>query len=91
MISGSCKKGDVDSARLIFDEAPFNDRGIWGCMISSYVRNNRVGNVSLLSACAHLGSADIGIWIHTHLKRMHLPMTDQLNTALIEMWEFGFS
>ncbi|KAI3854539.1 hypothetical protein MKX03_016894 [Papaver bracteatum] len=42
--------------------------------------------VSLLGACAHLGSADIGIWIHKHLKRMQLPMTIQLNTALIDMY-----
>ncbi|KAI3834166.1 hypothetical protein MKW98_018216 [Papaver atlanticum] len=42
--------------------------------------------VSLLSACAHLGSADIGIWIHKHLKRMQLPMTAQINTALIDMY-----
>ncbi|RZC79584.1 hypothetical protein C5167_003814 [Papaver somniferum] len=34
--------------------------------------------VSLLSAC---GSADIGIWIHKHLKGMQLPMTVQINTA----------
>lgn len=39
--------------------------------------------VSLLSSCAHLGSVNIGIWIHKRLKRMQLPMTVQLNTALI--------
>ncbi|KAI3907084.1 hypothetical protein MKW92_029506 [Papaver armeniacum] len=42
--------------------------------------------VSLLSACAHLGSMDIGLWIHKQLKRMQLPMTVQLNTALIDMY-----
>ncbi|KAI3917219.1 hypothetical protein MKW92_001205 [Papaver armeniacum] len=42
--------------------------------------------VSLLGACAHLGSADIGVWIHKHLKRMQLPMTVQINTALIDMY-----
>ncbi|KAI3887163.1 hypothetical protein MKX03_031928 [Papaver bracteatum] len=41
MISGYSKRGDVDSARLLFDEAPFKEhRGIWGCMISSYMQNN---------------------------------------------------
>ncbi|RZC72190.1 hypothetical protein C5167_035361 [Papaver somniferum] len=29
------------------------------------------------------GSVNIGIWIHKRLKRMQLPMTVQLNTALI--------
>ncbi|KAI3891331.1 hypothetical protein MKX03_008282 [Papaver bracteatum] len=42
--------------------------------------------VSFLSTCAHLGSVDIGIWIHKHLKRMQLPMTVQINTALINMY-----
>ncbi|KAI3891333.1 hypothetical protein MKX03_008284 [Papaver bracteatum] len=93
--------GDVESSRLIFDEAPFKDKGIWGCMISSYVQNNCLKEglkmfslmqltnidpderifVSLLSACAHLGSLDIGIWIHKHLKRMQLPITVQINTS----------
>ncbi|KAI3897672.1 hypothetical protein MKW92_038458 [Papaver armeniacum] len=67
-------------ARRLFEEIPDRTVVSWTIMISG-----------LLSASAHLGSADIGIWIHTHLKGMHLPMTDQLNTALIEMWEFGFS
>ncbi|KAI3897702.1 hypothetical protein MKW92_013821 [Papaver armeniacum] len=76
MISGYSKMGDVESARLIFDEAPFKDRGIWGWR----------GWKCLLSACAHLGSVYIGIWIHKHLKRMQLPMTVQINTSLIDMY-----
>ncbi|RZC92956.1 hypothetical protein C5167_036202 [Papaver somniferum] len=97
MISGYSKMGDEDSARIIFDEAPFKDRKRWDCKISSYVQNNCFKEglemfrlmqltdldpdkgifVSLLSACAHLGSVDIGIWIHKHLKRMQLPMTER--------------
>ncbi|MCL7024689.1 hypothetical protein MKW94_023503 [Papaver nudicaule] len=42
--------------------------------------------VSLLSGCAHLGSVDIGIWIHRYLMRKQLPMTVQLHTALIDMY-----
>ncbi|TKY69604.1 putative pentatricopeptide repeat-containing protein [Spatholobus suberectus] len=81
--------GDVDSARLFFDEAPEKDRGIWGAMISGYVQNNCFKEglylfrllqltdvvpdesifVSILSACAHLGALDIGIWIHRYLNR----------------------
>lgn len=40
MISGYAKQGDIDAARLFFDEAPAKDRGIWGSMISGYVQNN---------------------------------------------------
>ncbi|KAI3853251.1 hypothetical protein MKW92_007738 [Papaver armeniacum] len=42
--------GDVENARLIFDEAPFKDRGIWGCMIS-----RGVGNVSYDAGMASKG------------------------------------
>ncbi|KAI3854536.1 hypothetical protein MKX03_016891 [Papaver bracteatum] len=42
--------------------------------------------ISLLSACPHLGSVGIGLWIHKHLKRMQLPMTVQINIALIDMY-----
>ncbi|TYI36220.1 hypothetical protein ES332_A03G127300v1 [Gossypium tomentosum] len=40
MISGYGQMGDIDTARLLFDEAPVKDRGIWGAMISGYVKNN---------------------------------------------------
>ncbi|XVE85774.1 hypothetical protein DITRI_Ditri17bG0118000 [Diplodiscus trichospermus] len=32
--------GDIDNARLLFDEAPVKDRGIWAAMIFGYVKNN---------------------------------------------------
>ncbi|XP_022776782.1 putative pentatricopeptide repeat-containing protein At5g40405 isoform X2 [Durio zibethinus] len=40
MISGYGQMGDIDTARLLFDEAPVKDRGIWGAVISGYVKNN---------------------------------------------------
>lgn len=40
MISGHAKAGDINMARLFFDEAPMKDRGIWGAIISGYVQNN---------------------------------------------------
>ncbi|KAL9679085.1 hypothetical protein QQ045_016939 [Rhodiola kirilowii] len=42
MISGFSNRGDVHSARMLFDEAPerVKDTGLWGSMISCYVQNN---------------------------------------------------
>ncbi|CAI9772363.1 unnamed protein product [Fraxinus pennsylvanica] len=37
---GYAKIGNVYTTRLVFDEVPLKDRGIWGAMISGYVQNN---------------------------------------------------
>ncbi|KAL5714332.1 hypothetical protein ACHQM5_016311 [Ranunculus cassubicifolius] len=42
--------------------------------------------VSVLSACAHLGALDVGIWIHGYLERMGIAFSVQLSTALIDMY-----
>ncbi|CAI9096494.1 OLC1v1032656C1 [Oldenlandia corymbosa var. corymbosa] len=106
LICGYAKKGDVFTARLIFDEAPLKDRGIWGAMMSGYVQNNCFKEglglfrlmqlkgiqpdeailVSALSASAHLGSFDVGIWIHRHIEKFKLPLSIKLGTALLDMY-----
>ncbi|CAN4075591.1 unnamed protein product [Withania somnifera] len=42
--------------------------------------------VSVISACAHLGSLDIGIWIHRYVERLRMSMSLKLGTALIDMY-----
>ncbi|XP_016452485.2 pentatricopeptide repeat-containing protein At2g20540-like [Nicotiana tabacum] len=42
--------------------------------------------VSVLSACAHLGSLDIGIWIHRYVEKLRMSMSLKLGTALIDMY-----
>ncbi|CAL5188627.1 unnamed protein product [Lathyrus oleraceus] len=43
--------------------------------------------VSILSACAHLGASDIGVWIHRHLNQSKLvPFSVQLSTSLLDMY-----
>ncbi|KAF6161652.1 hypothetical protein GIB67_017290 [Kingdonia uniflora] len=42
--------------------------------------------VSLLSACAHLGSLDMGNWIHAYVKRQNLKIDVYLGNALIDMY-----
>ncbi|KAM0961583.1 hypothetical protein ACFX2I_020838 [Malus domestica] len=73
MISGFAKVGNLDMARLLFDEAPDTepDEAIF---------------VSVLCACAHLGALDIGIWIHSYLNRLRLRLSVRLTTGLIDMY-----
>ncbi|ONI30939.1 hypothetical protein PRUPE_1G282900 [Prunus persica] len=42
--------------------------------------------VSVLCACAHLGALDTGIWIHSYLNRLRLPLSVRLSTGLIDMY-----
>ncbi|XP_027361009.1 pentatricopeptide repeat-containing protein At5g66520-like [Abrus precatorius] len=42
--------------------------------------------VSILSACAHLGALDIGIWIHRYLNRARVPLSIRLSTSLLDMY-----
>ncbi|CAJ1931949.1 unnamed protein product [Sphenostylis stenocarpa] len=42
--------------------------------------------VSILSACAHLGALDIGIWIHRYLNRATVPLSIRLSTSLLDMY-----
>ncbi|PHU28491.1 hypothetical protein BC332_00584 [Capsicum chinense] len=42
--------------------------------------------VSVLSACAHLGSLDIGIWIHRYVEKLRMPVSVKLGTAFIDMY-----
>jgi len=43
--------------------------------------------VSILSACAHLGALDIGVWIHRYLNRSRLvPLSVRLSTSLLDMY-----
>ncbi|KAI5678943.1 hypothetical protein M9H77_09893 [Catharanthus roseus] len=106
LISGYAKREDVCTARLIFDEVPVKDRGIWGAMISCYVQNNCFEDglqlfrlmqftgikpdeamfVSLLCACSHLGSLDIGIWVHSYVEKLKMPLSVKLGTSLVDMY-----
>uniref|UniRef100_A0A7N0U299 Uncharacterized protein n=1 Tax=Kalanchoe fedtschenkoi TaxID=63787 RepID=A0A7N0U299_KALFE len=42
--------------------------------------------VSVLSACAHLGALDIGIWVHMYCERGGSPLTVRLGTSLIDVY-----
>ncbi|KAI3467270.1 hypothetical protein Pfo_023933 [Paulownia fortunei] len=42
--------------------------------------------VSILCSCAHLGSLEIGKWIHRYVEKLKLPVSVKLGTALIDMY-----
>ncbi|XP_019059608.1 PREDICTED: pentatricopeptide repeat-containing protein At5g06540 isoform X2 [Tarenaya hassleriana] len=40
MVAGYCKRGDIDTARKMFDEMPERNLVTWSVMINGYVKNN---------------------------------------------------
>ncbi|MBA0556302.1 hypothetical protein Golob_026415 [Gossypium lobatum] len=42
--------------------------------------------VSILSACAHLGALDTGIWIHKYMDQQKFPLALRLRTCLVDMY-----
>ncbi|KAL2559215.1 Pentatricopeptide repeat-containing protein [Forsythia ovata] len=42
--------------------------------------------VSILCACAHMGSLEIGIWIHSYVEKLRLLSSVKLGTAVIDMY-----
>ncbi|KAK6157855.1 hypothetical protein DH2020_012103 [Rehmannia glutinosa] len=42
--------------------------------------------VSILCACAHLGSLEIGKWIHRYVEKVRMLISVKLGTALIDMY-----
>lgn len=61
--------------------------GLFRLMQTEGVQPDEAILVSALCACAHLGSFDVGIWIHRYIeKATTLEMSVKLGTALIDMY-----
>ncbi|KAK7274918.1 hypothetical protein RIF29_16019 [Crotalaria pallida] len=78
--------GDMVDARQVFDEIPILSAVSWTVMILGYARRGDVDLASILSACAHMGALDIGIWIHRCLNQARLPLSIRLSTSLLDMY-----
>ncbi|PON93338.1 DYW domain containing protein [Trema orientale] len=50
------------------------------------VKPNEATLVSILSACAHLGALDQGKWIHEYIDVIGFPFSNNILTALIDMY-----
>lgn len=50
------------------------------------VHPNEVTMVSLLSACAHLGAPEMGIWIHNYIKNHKIKIDVFVGNALVDMY-----
>ncbi|KAI3760363.1 hypothetical protein L1987_50757 [Smallanthus sonchifolius] len=55
-------------------------------MQAERVKPTEVTMVSLLSACAHLGTLEMGEWIHNYIKKNKLKIDVVLGNALIDMY-----
>lgn len=52
----------------------------------SGIKPDEASFVSILCACAHLGSLEIGEWIHRYVEKLKMPVSVKLGTALIDMY-----
>lgn len=75
MISGYAKVGLVNEALDLFRE-----------MQKMGVEPDKVTLVSVISACAILGSLDIGRWVHAYMEKQMIDTDLELSTALVNMY-----
>lgn len=75
MISGYTQADQCQEALALFSE-----------MQVSEVEPNDVTMVSVLSACAVLGALETGKWVHSYIRKKHLPLTVALGTALVDFY-----
>ncbi|XP_010276442.2 PREDICTED: pentatricopeptide repeat-containing protein At4g21065-like [Nelumbo nucifera] len=50
------------------------------------VKPDQFAIVSLLSACARLGTLNLGMWVHAFIERVRLEQTIFIGTALVDMY-----
>ncbi|XP_072970785.1 pentatricopeptide repeat-containing protein At5g66520-like [Typha angustifolia] len=50
------------------------------------IRGDEITMLSVVSACAHLGTLDMGRWVHIYIDRNRMKVTLNLGTALINMY-----
>ncbi|XP_061345232.1 pentatricopeptide repeat-containing protein At1g08070, chloroplastic [Gastrolobium bilobum] len=106
LITGYVSQGYVDDARRLFDQIPTKDVVSWNAMIAGYVQCGRFEEalacfsqmqeanispdqstmVTLLSACGHSGSLELGNWIRSWIRNNGLGSNLQLTNALIDMY-----
>jgi pentatricopeptide repeat protein len=62
------------------------DLALFSRMQAIEVEPNDVTLVSVLSACAVLVALETGKWVHSYIRRNHLPLTVVLGTALVDFY-----
>ncbi|KAJ0982939.1 hypothetical protein J5N97_011194 [Dioscorea zingiberensis] len=55
-------------------------------MLEEKVEPNESVLVNVLTACAHLGAMEQGMWVEKYLKRKSIKLTVRLGTALVDMY-----
>ncbi|GJN27262.1 hypothetical protein PR202_gb15268 [Eleusine coracana subsp. coracana] len=75
MISGYTQADQCQEALALFSR-----------MQATKLEPNDVTMVSVLSACAVLGALETGKWVHSYVRRKHLPLTVVLGTALVDFY-----
>ncbi|KAL6316951.1 hypothetical protein AAG906_024489 [Vitis piasezkii] len=76
MISGYVHNHEFDQALCVFHHM----------LINGECRPDQTTLISILSACAHLGSLEHGKWINSYIKKNKLHLSIPLGNALIDMF-----
>ncbi|KAK9153525.1 hypothetical protein Sjap_001005 [Stephania japonica] len=79
LISAYEQNGHAKEALALFHEL----------LVSKYSKPDEVTLVSSLSACAQLGAAESGSWIHVYMKKHGVKLNCHLTTSLIDMYAKG--
>uniref|UniRef100_K7ML66 DYW domain-containing protein n=1 Tax=Glycine max TaxID=3847 RepID=K7ML66_SOYBN len=89
IITGYVSEGHADDARRLFDEIPAKDVEALACftrMREADVSPNQSTMLSVLSACGHLGSLEMGKWIFSWVRDRGLGKNLQLVNALVDLY-----
>ncbi|KDO80307.1 hypothetical protein CISIN_1g043060mg [Citrus sinensis] len=77
LITGYASRGYLDDARQLFDEMPIREE--------NFVPNESTV-VTVLSACAHMGSLELGNWVCSLIEGHGLGSNLHVTNALIDMY-----
>ncbi|XP_059627793.1 pentatricopeptide repeat-containing protein At1g05750, chloroplastic [Cornus florida] len=106
MIDGYMRNGEVEVAIELFDKMPERDVVSWTALIGGFVRRGEfehaldsfqemqlsgvkpdyVTIVSVLSACANLGTLGLGLWINRFVMKQDFRDNVRINNSFIDMY-----
>ncbi|KAK9279687.1 hypothetical protein L1049_013367 [Liquidambar formosana] len=106
MIDGYMRNGEVEDAIALFDEMPKRDAISWTALIGGFVKKGHfdqalewfremqlsgvqpdyVTIISVLAACANLGTLGLGLWINRLVSKHEFKDNIRISNSLIDMY-----
>ncbi|EYU40760.1 hypothetical protein MIMGU_mgv1a006248mg [Erythranthe guttata] len=89
IVSAHAEAGDMVEAKRLFDLMPGKDLMSYNTLLNGYANNgdpNDATLVSVLAACARLGSLDFGKWVHKYAERSGYKGNVYVCNGLMDMY-----